>query len=301
MKTRLLIFAMYMIVNLIKQNLFLFICLFIYHFLLFFSSPSCDLSVYILHTCNHCSPRLANLLRILLSVKFAIINKQLNSSYANFESGTAMRLSKQSEQEPKRRYDFPCFIRPTITTAPCKSHRQHLGRTADVYKSACQYACFTITERFHSRGRQLLQIYCNKRKFASVQVTGKLANHPYPCLKMYQNFLSCFLVARQQTKIKICYRSCHSNVMTSFGVQKIFILNLTRLSYILLKLYQYLRWLLEEQAPVNDLEKKKKTNKQSQCGEIQVKQAMTSLRHSRSNVKITLLITKFRIYVIKLW
>ena len=46
--------------------------------------------------------------------------------------------------------------------------------------------------------------------------------------------------------------------MTSFDVQKIFILNLTRLSYILLKLYQYLRWLLEEQAPVNDREKKKK-------------------------------------------
>ena len=58
--------------------------------------------------------------------------------------------------------------------------------------------------------------------------------------------------------------------MTSFDVQKIFILNLTRLSYILLKLYQYLRWLLEEQAPVNDFQKKK-TNKQSQCGEIQVK------------------------------
>lgn len=58
-------------------------------------------------------------------------------SYANFESGTAMGSAKQSEQEPKRRNDFPCFIRRTITPVPRKSHRQHLGRTADVYKSAC--------------------------------------------------------------------------------------------------------------------------------------------------------------------
>ena len=59
LKTRLLIFVMYMTVNLIKLNLFLFICLYIYHFfLLFFSSLSYDPSVYILHTCNHCSPLL---------------------------------------------------------------------------------------------------------------------------------------------------------------------------------------------------------------------------------------------------
>ena len=55
-----------------------------------------------------------------------------------------MGSAKQSEQEPKRRYDFPCFIRPTITPAPWKSHRQHLGRTADVYKSACKYACLPL-------------------------------------------------------------------------------------------------------------------------------------------------------------
>ena len=53
-------FAMSMIVNLIKLNLFLFICLFIS--LLFFSRLSCDLSVYVLHMRNHCSPRQANLL-----------------------------------------------------------------------------------------------------------------------------------------------------------------------------------------------------------------------------------------------
>ena len=44
LKTRLLIFAMYIIVNLIELNLFLFVY---YIFFLFFSSLSCELFVYI--------------------------------------------------------------------------------------------------------------------------------------------------------------------------------------------------------------------------------------------------------------
>ena len=53
-----------MIVNLMKLNLFLFVSIYLTYFLLFFSSLSCDLFAYILHTCNHCSRRLANLLTV---------------------------------------------------------------------------------------------------------------------------------------------------------------------------------------------------------------------------------------------
>ena len=67
-----------------------------------------------------------------------------SGSHANFKSGTAMGSAKQSEQEPKRRYDFPRFIRSTITPAPRKGHRQHLGRTADVLQTACKYACLPL-------------------------------------------------------------------------------------------------------------------------------------------------------------
>ena len=67
-----------------------------------------------------------------------------SGSHANFKSGTAMGSAKQSEQEPKRRYDFPRFIRSTITPAPRKGHRQHLGRTADVIQTACKYACLPL-------------------------------------------------------------------------------------------------------------------------------------------------------------
>ena len=90
-----------------------------------------------------------------------------SGSHANFKRGTAMGSAKQSEQEPKRRYDFPRFIRSTITPAPWKGHRQHLGRTADVYKllastRACLCRAFLLT------WPAVIQIHCNKRKFGSV-------------------------------------------------------------------------------------------------------------------------------------
>ena len=90
-------------------------------------------------------------------------------SHANFEIGIAMGSAKQSEQEPKRRYDFPCFIRPTITPAPWKSHRQRntLGEPRMftnllVSTRACLYRAFLLT------WPAVMQIYGNKRKFGSV-------------------------------------------------------------------------------------------------------------------------------------
>ena len=71
--------------------------------------------------------------------------------------------------------------------------------------------------------------------------------------------------------------------MTSFDVQKIFILNLTRPHIFFAKLYQYLRWLLKEQAPVNE---KKKPSVE---------------KYDNSDVKMTLLETNFRIHLIQLW
>ena len=75
---------MFMNVNLIKLNLFLLICLlfiylFIYFTLILLTTLSYDLSVYILHTCNHCSPRLANLLMDIAFCKICQTVKQLNS------------------------------------------------------------------------------------------------------------------------------------------------------------------------------------------------------------------------------
>ena len=97
-------------------------------------------------------------------------------SHANFEIGIAMGSAKQSEQEPKRRYDFPCFIRPTITPAPWKSHRQHLGRTADVYCLQVRVLPFIV--RFYSRGRQLCKFIATKESLDQLRLLGNCPTTP---------------------------------------------------------------------------------------------------------------------------
>ena len=112
-----------------------------------------------------------------------------------------MGSARQSEQEPKRRYDFPCFIRPTITPAPWKSHRQHLGRTADVY--CLQVRVLASIERFYSRGRQLCKFIATKESLDQFRLLGDCPTAP-PLVSL----AAVFWMSRNAPQRNILLKNC---------------------------------------------------------------------------------------------
>ena len=115
-----------------------------------------------------------------------------------------MGSAKQSEQEPKRRYDFPCFIVLQKHLHPARTISNTLGEQrmfTNLLAStrACLYRAFSLTRP------AVMQIYCLQQMKVWISL-GYLEtaqpHHPNPCLKTYQNFLSCFLVAAARASLK---------------------------------------------------------------------------------------------------